>query len=77
MSDEQIKIQLSSAEALVLFEFVSRFTNHGQLEIADQAEERVLWDVCSSLESQLAAPLDSNYQALLSNARSKVRDHNL
>jgi hypothetical protein len=42
-----------------LFEFVSRFTNEEKLEIVDQAEERVLWDIGSTLEKMLAAPLST------------------
>jgi hypothetical protein len=74
MSDEKIKIELSPSEALVLFEFLSRFTNDDRLEIVDQAEERVLWDVCSLLESSLIEPLDPNYLMLLAKAQAEVRD---
>jgi hypothetical protein len=77
MNDERIKIELSSSEALVLFEFLSRFSSEGKLEIVDPAEERVLWDICSLLEAGLAAPLDPDYRALLAKAQAAVRDkHN-
>ena len=45
MNEERITVELSSSEALVLFEFLSRFSEGGKLEVVDQAEERVLWDV--------------------------------
>ncbi len=74
MSKDKVKIELSPSEALVLFEFVSRFSQDGKLEIRDQAEERVLWDVCSRLESELAEPFLRNYNDALAKAREEVRD---
>ena len=69
--DDKVKIELTSAEALVLYEFVSRFSEDEKLEICDQSEERVLWDVCCILESTLVAPLNSDYDALLEAARDE------
>ena len=74
MNKERITMELSSSEALVLFEFLSRFSETGKLEVVDQAEERVLWDVCASLESRLSQPLAENYDALVASARAHVRD---
>jgi hypothetical protein len=73
---DKINIELSPSEAIVLFEFVSRFSQSGELEIEDQAEERVLWDVCSLLESVLAGPFLQNYSDALAKARDAVRDKN-
>ncbi len=56
MLEEKVTIELSSAEALVLFEFLSRFSDENKLEIEDQAEARVLWDMCCLLEKQLVEP---------------------
>jgi hypothetical protein len=74
MTKERITFDLSLQEALVLFEFLSRFTDNGKLEIEHRAEERVLWDVCSRLESALNEPFAQNYEALLAEARASVRD---
>ncbi len=74
MSKDKVKIELSPSEALVLFEFVSRFSQDGKLEVRDQAEERILWDVCSVLESELGEPLQQNYISALAKAREEVRD---
>ncbi len=74
VSEEKIIIELSSAEAIVLFEFLSRFSDKDNLEIQDQAEARVLWDVCCSLESQIVEPFVPNYVELLNKARDEVRD---
>jgi len=74
MAKDKVTIELSPSEALVLFEFVSRFSQDGELEIMDQAEERVLWDVCSLLERALSEPFLPNYSNLLAKARDEVRD---
>ena len=76
MNEERITIELSSSEALVLFEFLSRFSEAGKLEVVDQAEERVLWDVCARLESTLSQPLAEDYDALIASARADIRDKN-
>jgi hypothetical protein len=69
-----IALQLSQDEALVLFEFLSRFSDKGELRVEDQAEERVLWDVCCLLEKCLAQPLRPDYVELLEKARAAVRN---
>ncbi len=70
---ETIKIPLSQNEALVLFEFLSRFTHENKLEIRDPAEQRVLWDMCCELEKILAEPLLSDYSQLRQRARENIR----
>ncbi len=72
--DEGVTIELSGEEALVLFEFLSRYSDEKKLEIVDQAEQRVLWDLCCILERQLVAPFKAEYADLLSRAREHVRD---
>lgn len=72
--EERISIELSSAQALVLFGFLSRFSNDDTLAIQDQAEARVLWDICCDLEKVLVEPLRSDYGELLQKARDRVRD---
>ncbi len=74
MSIEKINIQISSSEALVLFEFLSRFRDNERLDIVDQSEERVLWDILADLETKLIDPFKPDYQALLEKARNEVRD---
>jgi len=76
MTEEKVTIELSPSEALVLFEFVSRFSNDEKLEIVDEAEERVLWNMCTSLEKIVATPFSQNYSNLLAKAREEVRDKN-
>jgi hypothetical protein len=40
--EDRIRIELSTDEALVLFEFLHRYGDSDTLEVADQAEQRVL-----------------------------------
>ena len=76
MSDDKFSISLSRSEALVLFDLLSRYSETDRIEIEDQAEQRVLWDVYCLLESGLSEPLHPEYKALLKEAREQVRDDN-
>lgn len=71
--EEKIVVELGKAEAIVLFEFLSRFSNKERLDIEDQAEARVLWDIQCGLESILHEPLVEDYDRVLQEARAKVR----
>jgi hypothetical protein len=73
-SAEKVVIELSRAQALVLFEFLSRFSNDGKLGIQDEAEERVLWNMCCDLERVLVEPMRPDFDVLLQRARDTVRD---
>jgi hypothetical protein len=53
LSPEVITIKLTNKEALVLFEFLSRFDDENAYSFADQAEQRVLWSMEGMLEKQL------------------------
>jgi hypothetical protein len=69
-----VNLTLAKEEALVLFEFLSRFSNREELRIDDQAEARVLWDLCCLLEKELTEPLAHDYADALKSARASVRD---
>lgn len=73
MAGDQISLELSKDEALVLFEFLSRFSEHDKLQIEDQAEVRALWDVQAMLEKLLVEPFMPDYLELLSGARERLR----
>jgi hypothetical protein len=73
-SGNEVKLGFSRSEALVLFEFLSRFSEQKSLQIRDQAEQRVLWDMQAELERILAEPLSQDYAANLQKAREEVRD---
>jgi hypothetical protein len=73
MTNHKVQIELLTPEALVLFDFLCRFTESGKLVIVDRAEERVLWDLLSSLESALIEPFLPDYQQILEDARKNIR----
>ena len=74
MRSKRVKIELTSDEALVLYDWLARFNQRADTDFVDQAEERVLFDLEAMLEKALVAPLQSDYPALLAQARSNVRD---
>ncbi len=45
MDANEIEIRLSPAELVVLFGLLTRFVETDALAIADQAEQRVLWNL--------------------------------
>jgi hypothetical protein len=74
MRSKRIKIELTSDAALVLYDWLTRFNQRADTDFADQAEERVLFDLEALLEKALVAPLQSDYADVLAEARSNVRD---
>lgn len=75
MAEDKTQLELSRDEALVLFDWITRFNNRDEeTSFEDQAEQRVLWNLEAMLEQVLVEPFDSNYEAILAKARAKVRD---
>lgn len=74
MASKTVPLNLTADEALVLYEFLTRYTDSDQLETVDQAEQRALWNLCALLERVLAQPLDPSYADLLAAARGRLRD---
>lgn len=72
-ADAAVEVRLSQSEALVLFDLLSRFSEPGRLAVDDRAEERVLWNVCCSLEKDLVEPLRPDYADVLRRARDQLR----
>ena len=72
MADNDIKLHLTRAEALVLFEFLAHADSATAMPIQHEAEQTVLWKLEGMLESILDEPLKPNYQDLLIAARKAV-----
>jgi hypothetical protein len=70
----KISIELTSDEALVLFEWIARVHKDGTLVFRDEAEKQVLWDIECILEETLVEPLKPDYEKLVERARARVRD---
>ena len=74
MRSKRVKIEFTSDAALVVYDWLTRFNQRTETDFVDQAEERVLFDLEALLEKALVAPLQSDYAALLAQARLHVRD---
>lgn len=70
---DQVDLQLTQDEALVLFDWLGRF-NAGDPGFEDQAEQRALWNLEALLERELVAPFAADYDVQLSLARDRLRD---
>jgi hypothetical protein len=74
MQRENVVINLDSAEALVLFEMLSRWSSDGAaFEISDPGEEVALNGLLALLEKQLVDPLRSDYRERVAQALSVLR----
>ena len=71
---QNVSIVLDDDRALVLFEALSRWSEAGDhsCEIEHPAEDEVLLGMLTALESQMTAPLESDYCDRLSSAREKL-----
>lgn len=74
MWSKSVTIELTSEAALVLYDWLTRFNQREETAFADQAEERVLFDLEALLEKVLVAPLQADYAVLVAQARAHVRD---
>lgn len=68
--EHPVTIELSDAEALVLFEWLA---SHDELPFDDAAEQSVLWSIEAQLEKTLIEPFRPEYRALVDAARAAVR----
>lgn len=72
--DDDVRLTLTRDEAVVLFEWLARFNKEEGRKFEDQAEQRVLWNLETLLESTLEEPFKSDYDQILAAARLRVRD---
>jgi hypothetical protein len=73
--NNKLKLELNKNEALVLFDFLSRFNETDKKELfEDQAEERIMWDLEALLEKQLSEAFKPDYKEIIKKARAEVRD---
>jgi hypothetical protein len=73
MAEKTVTLTLTRAQALVLFEWLSRNDSAESFSFEDSAEQQVVWTVEGQLESTLVEPLAKNYKGLLEEAREEVR----
>ncbi|WHI50175.1 hypothetical protein P3339_17235 [Microbulbifer sp. MLAF003] len=71
---KEVNITLTKDEAWVLFELTRRFSDNDKLNIEDQAEERVIWNLCCILEKALYQDSDLGYKEFISKCKDRLRD---
>ena len=74
MKKEEIEINLTKDEALVLFEFLSRFSDKNELKIEHQSEERALWNLKCIFEKVLSEHFSKDYFKIIEVAREQLKD---
>jgi len=74
-NNQDLNIKLSKDEALILFDFLSRFSEK-EIEgvFQDQSEQKVLWIIEGQLEKVLVEPFMPDYSEIILKARDKIRD---
>ena len=76
VSHEKVTVELSAAEALVLFDLLARWgdTNAMSVTLEHPSEQRLLWDILATLESALAEPFMPDYSDRVRAARKQIQD---
>ena len=69
---EPVRLELTGDEALVLFEFLSRFDDENTLVIQDQAEQRARWNLHGKLQKSLVEIFDPDDKVLIAIARDRL-----
>ena len=73
--EQNLQITLTKNEALVFFEFLSRFNGIDKKELfEDQSEEKVLWNLEGTLQKELSEPFRTDYLDIIKKARNEIRD---
>lgn len=76
LNNNKITLQFSNEEALVLFDWLSRFNENTPSEyFQDQVEQSILWDIEVALEKNIPEIFNSNYEEELLKARIKIKNH--
>lgn len=70
-----VTITLERDVALVLFEFLSQFSDRDEFRMEESADQVAIWTITGSLESILVEPFDPKYAELLNQARRRVANY--
>lgn len=65
-------VELKAEEALVLVDLLVRYRESKSFSIQHHAEDRILWDLCTVLESQVPELKSGDYSSKLASARALV-----
>jgi hypothetical protein len=67
-----VQIKLSSAQALVLFELLTRLDETNSIPLDHPSEQKLLWLLEGQLEKQVPILFAPNYKQLVAEAREEV-----
>jgi hypothetical protein len=73
MQAQRVTLELTDDEAFVLYDWLTRFHQRDMTDVADQAEERVLFDLEARLEKVLLALVQADYATRVAQARATGR----
>lgn len=68
-----MKLELTEQQALVLYDWLTRFDEKDAYPVDDRAEEYVLWSLHGQLEKALSQPFRADYRQLVDEARSHIK----
>lgn len=73
--EDVITIKLTGYEALILFEAISKICSTNNLmSDLDETEQQMVFDLESSLERELAEIFDADYDAVIAEAKTRLRE---
>jgi hypothetical protein len=72
MNEVPVSLKLTRAEAIVLIEFLMRYRDKDRLVVEHEAEEQLLYDLCSGVENQLPELFNPAWHMLVERSRAVV-----
>ncbi len=73
-TDKVLTIKLKKDEALVIFEYLSKFQKSSEFDKLDGSEKHSLLQILGQLEKNLVEPFNPNYKELLESSKQKLRE---
>lgn len=74
LDSKPVAVEIPGDHAVVLYELLTRLGGLPADAFADQAEQRVIWDLQNTVERQIPGIFSPGYKAIVESARAKVRD---
>ncbi|EKB58656.1 hypothetical protein [Bergeyella zoohelcum] len=72
--NKKILMELSKEESIVFFSWLNYFNENSENMFQDQSEQRILWDLESSLEKIILDVFSDDYNDKLKKYRELIRD---
>src|SRR3569833_3170073 len=75
LSNGDIVVRIPRAEALVMFDYLSRAWERRSMAFEDKAEQKVIWHLEGMLARVLVEPFRPDYRELVRRARDELSDN--